>query len=49
MKQIQSVLCCAMLKISPSYSVEKFEEDLKVNLAKYAIQMKGENRKEDEE
>lgn len=43
MKHIQSVLWCAMVKISPSYSVKEFEDDFKTNLAKCASQTKAEN------
>lgn len=45
MKQIQSILWCAMLKVSPTYSVKEFEADLKTNLTKCAAQIKDENGK----
>lgn len=40
MKMIQSVLWCAMVKVSPTYSVQEFENDFKNNLSKCAAQMK---------
>lgn len=43
MKQVQSVLWCAMVKVSPLYSINEFEEDFKINLAKCALQMKEKN------
>lgn len=40
MKQVQSVLWCAMVKVSPLYSTNEFEEDFKNNMAKCALQAK---------
>lgn len=46
MKQVQSVLWCAMVKISSTYSVKEFEDDFKHNLAKCALRMKETNADE---
>lgn len=48
MEQIQSVLWCAMAKVSSSYSIKEFEEDLKANLTKCVMQIKSENRRKNE-
>lgn len=40
LRMIQSVLWCAMLKISPTYSIQEFEIDFKSNLIKCAAQKK---------
>lgn len=37
---IQSVLWCAMVKISPTYAAQEFENDFKINLCKCSAQMK---------
>lgn len=44
MRQIQSVLWCAMLRISSTYSIKDFEEDLKANLIKCVTQMKSQKK-----
>lgn len=43
MKQIQGVLWCAMVKVSPLYSTEEFEEDFKANLVKCTLLAKEKN------
>lgn len=48
LKHIQSIMWCAMIKISSSYSVKEFEADLKANLTKCAARMKNESHKERE-
>lgn len=43
LKQVQGVLWCAMVKISPEYSVQTFFEDIKTILAK-SLRVKANNK-----
>lgn len=40
LKYIQGVLWCAMVKVSPTYSVQQFEEDFRTILVKIASRSK---------
>lgn len=46
--QIQSILWCAMLKVSPNYSIRDLQEDLKSNLSKCAALGKNTNNKQNQ-